>query len=195
MDNDIKIISLGALLFMIVLCLGFFYLGRKSVRVPEPIETVKHDTVWLDLPPVHDTLRVPGPERVIPADTVYYPVPQAVDTAALHAAWLDYYATREYCLDFSSDTLGVFVVDATVTQNKIQEAVSTVKPKIKVITTTQTFYKVKPIQPWVMAGTSTDFKFQQFQAGVDLNDKYMIGVSGVRYDRNFAFAINGGIKF
>lgn len=194
MVNENKIITLAALFLIAVMCLGMFYLGRKSVSIPMPEEVVS-DTVWLDFPPIHDTVTVPGPVKVIPADTVYYPVPQPVDTSAFYAVWLDYYSTREYNLDFSSDSLGVFQVSTKVNQNKIQEAISTVRPRVQVITNTQTFYKVKSIQPWVMAGTSTDFKFQQLQAGVDLNDKYMIGVSGIRYDRNFAFAINGGIKF
>lgn len=194
MVNENKIITLAALCLIVVMCLGMFYLGRKSVSIPTPTEVVS-DTVWLDLPPVHDTITVPGPVKVIPADTVYYPVPQPVDTAALYAVWLDYYSTREYDLDFSSDTTGVFRVAAKVNQNKIQEAISTVRTRVQVVTNTQTIYKERAIQPWIMVGTSKDFKFQQVQGGVDLGGKWMVGISGFRYEKEFAVAFNAGIKF
>ena len=194
MVNDNKIITLAALFFIAVMCLGMFYLGRKSVIIPEPQE-VTSDTVWLNLPAVHDTVEVPGPVKIIPADTVYYPVPQPVDTAALYAVWLDYYSTREYDLDFSSDTIGVFRVAAKVNQNKIQEAISTVRPRVQVVTNTQTVYKERAIQPWIMVGTSKDFKFQQVQGGVDLGGKWMVGISGFRYEKELAVAFNAGIKF
>ena len=194
MVNENKIITLAALCLIVVMCLGMFYLGRKSVSIPQPIEVVS-DTVWLDLPPIHDTITVPGPVKVIPPDTVYYPVSQPVDTAALYAVWLDYYSTREYDLDFSSDTTGVFRVAAKVNQNKIQEAISTVRPRVQVVTNTQTVYKERAIQPWIMVGTSKDFKFQQVQGGVDLGGKWMVGISGFRYEKELAVAFNAGIKF
>lgn len=178
---------------IIALCLGAFCLGRRSVNVPEP--EFRTDTLWVDLPPVHDTLRVPVPAEVVPPDTVYYPVPEPTDTAALFAVWLDYYSTREYELDFSSDSTGVFKVGAKVTQNKLQEATSTIQPRVKVVTNTETYYKIKPFQPWVMVSSSTDFKFQQLQVGVDLNGKWMLGVGGIRYDKSGAITISAGYKF
>lgn len=194
-DWETKITLVAAIIIVAAMCLGMFFLGRSSVRLPEP-GTVQRDTTYLPAPyAVHDTVKVPGPVREIPADTVYYPVPEPVDTAALYAVWLDYYTTRDYNLDFSSDTLGVFKVTAKVNQNKITEAISTIQPMTKVITNTETVYKVKFLQPWVMVGTSIDFNFQQIEAGVDINNRWMVGASGIRYGDNKGFTINAGVKF
>ena len=190
-----KMTTIFALVLVTSICLGMFFLGQSSVYVPEPGE-VQHDTTYVPAPyAVHDTLKIPVPAKETPPDTVYVPVPEPTDTAALFAVWLDYYTTRDYNLDFSSDTLGVFKVAAKVNQNKLTEAVSTIQPMTKVITNTQTVYKTKFIRPWVMAGTSVDFNFQQIQAGVDINDRWMVGVGGIRYDKKGGFIINAGVKF
>ena len=122
-------------------------------------------------------------------------MPSPSDTAALFAVWRDYYATRDYDLDFSNDTLGVFRVAAKVNQNKITQAVSTVQPNVKVVTNTETVYKTKFLQPWAMVGTSVDFNFQQIQVGVDINNKWMVGVGGIRYGDKGGFTVNAGVKF
>lgn len=195
MDKETKWITVLAVFFIAAICLGFFFLGRSSVHIPEPAE-VKRDTTYVPAPyPVHDTLKVPVPAKEVPPDTVYVPVPEPTDTAALFAVWLDYYTTRDYDLDFSSDSLGVFRVAAKVNQNKITEAVSTIQPITKVITNTETYYKERLIQPWVMVGTGVDFNFQQIQVGVDINNKWMVGVGGIRYGDKGGFTVNAGIKF
>lgn len=194
-DWENKITTIFALVLVTGICLGMFFLGRRSVHVPEPGE-VQHDTTYVPAPfPVHDTLKIPVPAKETPPDTVYVPVPEPTDTAALFAVWLDYYTTRDYDLDFSSDTLGVFKVAAKVNQNKITQAVSTVQPNVKVVTNTETVYKTKFLQPWVMVGTSVDFNFQQIQAGVDINNKWMVGVGGIRYGDKGGFTVNAGVKF
>ena len=90
----------------------------------------------------------------------------------------------------------MFRVAAKVNQNKITEAVSTIQPITKVITNTETHYKERIIQPWVMVGMGvTDSKFQQIQAGFDLYGKWMVGVGGMRYDKSGAVTVNVGYKF
>lgn len=194
-DNATKWITAAAIVMVAIMCISMFFLGRNSVHIPEPAE-VKHDTTYVPAPyPVHDTLWRPSPvQETPPPDTVYLPSP--TDTAALFAVWRDYYATRDYDLDFSSDSLGVFKVATKVNQNKITEAVSTIRPITKVITNTETYYKERLIQPWVMVSTGvTDFKFQQIQTGVDINGKWMVGVGGMRYDKLGAVTVNVGCKF
>lgn len=193
-DWENKITTIFALVLVASICLGMFFLGRRSVHIPEPGE-VQHDTTYVPAPfPVHDTLWRPAPvQETPPPDTVYLPSP--TDTAALFAVWRDYYATRDYDLDFSNDTLGVFKVAAKVNQNKITQAVSTVQPNVKVVTNTETVYKTKFLQPWAMVGTSVDFNFQQIQVGVDINNKWMVGVGGIRYGDKGGFTVNAGVKF
>lgn len=195
-NRETRWTTVAAIVLIAAICLGMFFLGRRSVHIPEPAE-VKRDTAYVPAPyPVHDTLKVPVPAKEVLPDTVYVSVPEPTDTAALFAVWLDYYTTRDYDLDFSSDSLGVFKVAAKVNKNKITEAVSTIQPNVKVVTNTEIVYKTKFLQPWVMVGTSlTDFKFQQIQAGVDINSKWMISVGGMRYDKSGAVTVNIGYKF
>lgn len=195
-DGLNKLSAAAAIVLIAMVGLGFFFLGRQSVRIPDPQVIYKDsDTLVCNLPPVYVTIKAPQPVVVTPADTVYYPVPAAVDTAALFATWRDYYAVREYNLDFSSDSTGVFQVGAKVTQNKITEATANIQPQLKIITNTEVRYRQRAVQPWVMVSTSPNFRFQQIQGGVDLGGSWMIGAGAVRFDNSGAFTISVGKKF
>lgn len=146
---------------------------------------------------VTDTIFNPQPYNVfIPADTVYKYLTkfEKVDTAEILK---DYYLTRQYSLDFSNDTLGVFKVNAEVGQNKLLKANSFVNPIIKTVyrENTVTQYKTKLLQPFLLVGTSPKFDVQQATIGIDLRQKYLIGVSGIRWDNKYNYTINLGIKF
>ena len=95
-------------LMAIIISAGVGYLwGVKSVKIPEP-ETIidiryeKGDTIRI-------TKYLPSPSSV---DTIYIDRPTETDTAALYAVWDDYYLKRKYELDFSTDTTGIFKVEA-----------------------------------------------------------------------------------
>lgn len=188
-NNAIYLVIAAAVLFW----LGFF-IGRRSIVFPEPIHT--SDTVYVNVPvAVHDTIDRPVPVKEYIDKISYVPVPVSTDTTALFNTWKDYHLTRNYDLDFSNDTLGTFKVSATVNQNKLINSVSTIQPRVKVITNTDIIYKTQKIQPWIMATTSTDFKVQVFQGGIDLNQKYMISVGGIRIDDKWGATFGLGIKF
>ena len=51
------------------------------------------------------------------------------------------------------------------------------------------------IQFYGLIGTSLDLKTNQIQLGVDLKQRYLIGVSGIRMDDEFGYTLNIGIKF
>lgn len=46
-----------------------------------------------------------------------------------------------------------------------------------------------------MIGTSVDLKTNKIQFGVDLNQKYVIGVSGICMDDRYGYTLDFGIKF
>ena len=98
-------------------------------------------------------------------------------------------------MDFSDDSLGVFKVQASVQENKLISATSTIKPNIRTVTERETIYKVPIIQFYTLIGTSLDLSTNQIQAGVDLKQKYMIGASGIRMNDKWGYTINFGIKF
>ena len=146
---------------------------------------------------VHDTIREPKPYTEY-RDTgsikyIYLPgEPIEPDTAAILD---DYIVRRKYNLDFSNDTLGVFKVDAEVTQNHLVSAVSTIQPIIRTVLTEKTVYKAKQLQLWTMFGTSPKLDFNKVQLGMDFKEHYMIGVSGYLIDNKYDYTIDFGYKF
>ena len=58
-----------------------------------------------------------------------------------------------------------------------------------------TKYKTKTLQPFILVGTSPKFDFQKATIGFDLSQRYMLGVSGVRWDDRYYYSIDFGIKF
>ena len=125
----------------IVLLAGLFFgwgyrRGAASVEMRD--STV---TRWAPWPvPVYDTIREPYPVAVRePADTVWKYM--SVDTAAIIA---DYLLERDYRLDFSADSTGTFLVDATVGENRLLRASAVVKPVVREITVTKLHTEVRP---------------------------------------------------
>ena len=51
------------------------------------------------------------------------------------------------------------------------------------------------IQGYAMIGTSVDFSVNQIQLGIDLKQKFLISVSGIRIKDKYGYTINAGIKF
>lgn len=120
----VVIAIVGALSF------GWGYrLGTASVKVQDRVVVQLRP-----LPPVTVTVREPWPVAVrMPPDTVWQTLP--ADTAAIIA---DYLRERDYRLDFSSDSTGRFLVDATIGRNRLLTATATVEPLIREVTTIRT---------------------------------------------------------
>lgn len=192
--NKYVTISVGSIVTLVIgLVIGFF-LGKAEVE-PTPAKTQKIIT-WAK---GQETIKeVPVPQPYVVHDTTYIvkEVPIPTDTAALFKVWRDYYLTRDYDLDFSDDSLGVFKVKVAVHQNKVASSpVATIQPNIKIVTEENTVYKVSFIQGYVMIGTSVDFSVNQIQLGIDLKQKFLISVSGIRIKDKYGYTINAGIKF
>ena len=179
------------ILSLVVLFLVFM-LGRCS-NVNKNIAKTEETIKYVPSPyPVHDTIYEPKPYEVVrhKRDTVY--LTQDVDTAKILE---DYFLTRRYELDFSSDSLGVFKVNTEVSENSIISATSYIQPKYKTIIQENTIYKTTPVQFYAMIGSSIDFKTNKISLGVDLNQKYLLGVSGIRFGDNACYTIDFGIKW
>lgn len=177
-------------LLLIVMISGFL-IGKYCFR-PEP-EIITH-TVVKYLP--GDTIRItrekPVPYKVTDTITI------TPDTAKLYAAWREYNKTNEYELDFSNDTVGTFKVNAKVHQNEITEVQSTIIPIIKTTetSTTEKSNNVKFIQGFVAIGTSVhNFNTQQVTVGAEFVNRYDVSATAIRYNSDFTYTINFGIKF
>lgn len=184
-------VSVGMLVVVgIALFIGYLW-GRSTIQIPEPKTIV--ETKWLKGETITDTIFMPIPYLVTVTDTV--PVFVATDTAQSHAIWQDYYLQRYYNLDFSNDTVGMFKMNAVVGQNKLVSAAFTIQPNIRTVIERQVIYKVPRAQFYGIMGSSIDLRTNKIQFGVDLRQKYMIGVSGIRLDDKYGYTIDVGIKF
>jgi len=176
----------------IVLILSGYFLRTSLEKSCVPTEIIVRDTVPFT---VKDTIEVPKPYEVeVPGDSVIVEYVQDVDTAKI---LYDYLTKKSYKLDFSNDSIGKIIVDVKIHKNSITESSADLAIKrIRIHTIeTKTVEVVRPIQFYGTIGSSVDFKFQQIGVGVDLGQKYMIGVSGVRFENNLGLMINTGIKF
>lgn len=191
MKNKITISVWTIIVVLITAVIGYL-IGRASVDIPG--EKIITKIEYIKGEEIRDTIFIPKPYEVTsPSDTIKIPIP--TDTTALYAIWKDYYTTRKYELDFSNDTLGIYKVNTTVSQNKLMMTNSYIKPNVKVIKEIKTIYKVPTLQFFGMLGTSIDLQTNKMQLGIDLKQKYLIGVSGIRYKDKYSYTIDFGIKF
>lgn len=180
------------ILSIATLLLGFL-LGRLSVTDKITVETKE---VVKNIPSsyiVRDTIYSPLPTFTFyKVDTCY--ITQKIDTAEILS---DYFLNRQYKLDFSNDSIGKFIVDAEVNQNKLVSANSFIQPITKFIYKENIITKqtVKAFQPWVTIGTNVNLDCQQVTLGFDLKQKYIIGVSGFRLEDKYNYTVNVGIKW
>lgn len=189
--EQIKDIAIIFAFIVIFVGLGYIW-GYNSREVPEPTRIV--EIKWQPGEKYTDTLYYPVPVKEIERDTVL--IPEPTDTAALFAVWEDYYKQRQYTLDFSNDTTGVFRVDAVVGQNRLVSAISTIQPNIRTVYEKEIVYAPVPLfSPWIMIGTSADFRTNKIQAGIDIKDRWIVGLSGIRMNSNYSYTIDFGYRF
>ena len=183
-------ILIGIAVAVILFLAGFF--TGKYINHSKPTESVTYDTIYVKGDTIKTLIKDPVPYEVILHDTV--PVP--ADTAQLFAIWEDYYLKRKYKLDFSNDTIGTFVVDAVVTENKLVQSDATIQPITQVITKTEQVNKVTFIRGYAGLGTSVhNFNTQKVTLGAQFVERFNVGVTAIRYKENFTYTIDFGIMF
>lgn len=191
--NKKIIISIGSIIalaaaFIIGVLIGKGY--SDTVEVEK--EVVKWKTE--QLPPIHDTISMPVPYLVLNTDTVSKIIERQVEVDTLKIL-ADYYRLRKYNLDFSNDSIGVFKVNIDVTKNMLANASSEIRPIRTTIERVKTINKVQTLQFYGMFGSSLDFKTNKIQVGLDFRQKYLLGVSGIRFDDKYGYTIDLGVKF
>ena len=98
-------------------------------------------------------------------------------------------------MDFSNDSVGIFKVNLDITKNSLAKACSEIRPIRTTVETIRTINNIKTIQLYSILGSSVDLKTNKIQFGVDLRQKYLIGVSGIRMDDRYGYTIDLGMKF
>ena len=173
----------------VVLFLSGFFTG-KYINHSKPVESVTCDTVYIKGDTIKKVIKDPVPYAV--HDTVI----ESVDTAQLFAIWEDYHLKRQYKLDFSNDTIGTFVVDATVNENKLVKSDATIQPIKQVITKTEQVNKVTFIRGYAGLGTSVhNFNTQKVTLGAQFVERFNVGVTAIRYNSDFTYTVDFGIMF
>lgn len=115
---------------------------REEVRyVVRPTTSVRLD----DIVPIKvEPIALPSAFFIERIDTLREEVIVYADTASIVA---DYLQRREYNLDFSTDTTGVFKVSAVVAENRLTSAEATIVPLQREVETT--IVKVRKFRPFV----------------------------------------------
>lgn len=165
--------------------------GKTMIEEPKSEKTV--EIAYVKGETIHDTIEVPQTVKV--KETPEKPKFEPSDSTSNSKVWDDYFLDRTYTLDFSNDTIGVFKVDALVSQNKLVRATSTIQPLTKTVKEKETIYKVAPLSVWGILGTSPDFRTNKIQMGVTIKQKFIIGASGIRFDDKYNYTIDVGINF
>lgn len=182
---------------LVILFIAGFLLGRLTIRENAGETEVREKITYVPAPyEIRDTIKEPVPylEYITKVDTFFIPVkePGVIDTLKVIE---DYFLTRHYKLDFSADTIGTFIVDTEIHQNRLVAASSEIRPIIRTVEREKVVYEARAMQFYGMLGTSVNLSTQKLSFGVDLKQRYLIGVSGVRLDNNYNYTIDFGIKF
>jgi len=194
MNKKITISLYGIIAIIIALFVGYIW-GSSNIK-ELPASKTESVTKWIKGDTIRDTISIKKlkPYKVtLPSKDIK--IPSSTDTTKLFEVWKDYYTKRNYNLDFSNDTLGIFKVDVEVSENRLTKATSLIQPNIRTITTKETIYKVIKLQPYTVIGSSLDFRTNKIEIGLDFKQKYMLGISGIRLDDKYGYTIDLGIKF
>lgn len=189
------------LLLLGALLLGFglgWWLGSRK----EPIEVVREEVRYVEGPRTTIYIERPTPYKVSPLprlvflhDTVCVynevHVTTPADTASIVA---DYLKRREYALDFSSDTTGIFKVDAIVEANRLASASATIQPiQREVHTTTR---EVRAFRPYIGGDVALGAKVGvSLEVGALLKDHHLPRVGYQRLGKDNYLTIGYGYTF
>ena len=210
MDKN-KYWKIGAIALLAALLLGGgFFLGRKTIKVPE-----KPHTVYIELPAVHDTTEKPipvkekldsanfikdciasgkfaelFPEKVVVKDSIIY-----LDNDDYKKITMDWATERTYeQTAFDSDTLGKFDYTAKVQYNQLMTFGYNYTPIQKQEEIVQN--QIRHFSPFIGAGIST-LPSVELDLGVFIDESWGFSFSGrynMRYEQMGINKFNVGVK-
>lgn len=182
-----------------VIC-GWVIGSQQEVQIVENVRYIERPatTIKIGSPQLYKSEPIDIPQfRSLPqlqlCDTVRETVTVPADTAAIIS---DYLQRREYDLDFSTDTTGVFKVQAAVEANKLVEASATIIPLQREVETS-IVYKPKPYRPMIKIGVPFGKQRYGVEGGVGvlIKDRWLPSVSYMRLDKENFVKVECGIVF
>lgn len=166
---------------------GWLIGGRQEVQIKENVRYIMQPTTKIDfgnptpskveLPKLqyHDTTFVQGP-----ADT----------TAILN----DYFKRRTYDLDFSTDTTGIYKLQAVICCNRLESASATIVPLQREVE--NTVVKVRKFRPFVSGGVAIGDKVgASLGLGGIIKEKHIVSVKAMRIGNNNYYGGEYGYVF
>ena len=180
------------------LLLGFgvgWWLGSRK----DTTEIVREEVRYVERPATRIDFELPIPQKVgtieLPrlqyTDTIREEVRISTDTAEIIA---DYIKRREYELDFSTDSTGIYKVQAVVYCNRLDSASATIAPLQREIVTT--IKEVRKFRPYIGGGVALGAKAgASLEVGALLKDHHLPRVGFQRLGKDNYLTIGYGYTF
>lgn len=180
-----------------ILLLGFgagWWLGSRNPEevVREKVRNVVRPATKIDteLFPAWVAERIELP-RLQYTDTIREEVRIPADTAGIIA---DYFKKRQYELDFSTDSTGIYKVQAVVYCNRLESASATITPLQREIATT--IKEVRKFRPYIGGGVALGAKAgASLEVGALLKDHHLPRVGFQRLGKDNYLTIGYGYTF
>lgn len=183
-----SLITILSALVVGIFC-GWFIGSRQESEIREAVRYVERPATHIEL--------TPQPIRVEPIalpklqyhDTITITERIPADTAGTIA---DYFKRKKYELNFSTDTTGVFKVNATVVCNRLEDVSATIIPLQREVE--HTVVKVRKFRPFVSGGVAISDKIGvSLGGGGIINERHIVRLEYMRLgDRNY---VQGGYGF
>lgn len=170
---------------------GWLIGGRQEVQIKESIKYVYRSATKIDTDLFPEPIKV---ERIdLPKlqyhDTTFIQVP-ADTTAILN----DYFKRRQYDLDFSTDTTGIYKMQAVICCNRLESASATIVPLQREIVTT--IKEVRKFRPYIGGGVALGAKAgASLEVGALLKDHHLPRVGFQRLGKDNYLTIGYGYTF
>ena len=169
---------------------GWLIGAKQEVEIKEAIRYVERPATKIDFD-------YPTPYKVEPInlpklqyhDTVF--VEKGVDTTGVVS---DYLKRRQYELDFSTDSTGIYKLQATVCCNRLESASATIAPLQREVVTT--IKDVRAFRPYIGGGLTIGTKSGvSLEVGALLKERHLPRVGFQRLGNNNYLTIGYGYTF
>lgn len=170
---------------------GWLIGGRQEVQIKESIKYVYRSATKIDTDLFPEPIKI---ERIdLPKlqyhDTTFVQVP-ADTTAILN----DYFKRRIYDLDFSTDTTGIYKLQAVIECNRLKSASATIIPLQREVVTT--IKEVRKFRPYIGGGVALGAKAgASLEVGALLKDHHLPRVGYQRLGKDNYLTIGYGYTF
>lgn len=166
---------------------GWLIGSRQEVQIKENVRYIMQPTTKIDFGnPTPSKVELP---KLQYNDTTFVQVP--VDTTAIIN---DYFKRRQYDLDFSTDTTGVYKVQAIICCNRLERASATIQPLQREVE--NTVVKVAKFRPFVSGGVAIGDKVgATLGLGGIIKDKHIVSVKAMRLGNSNYYGAEYGYIF